>query len=786
MKKFIGIAIVIALTILLCTGCEVSNTEIANSLDGNMTRLVYSIGYLDSVTEEELNELIQNSSYFQNSNLTAQAYSGVDSYRNNGYRSSTFNNGLLNSTNTINSSSTNMNCTNNLGANNCDNLCSDCNNCGNTTNGLNTIDSEINTGNATTTELGGLFCENCGTGLNNNINEELTTNNAVDGTLTGTSTTTGSLANSNTSNLLQNTDTTNQPSYSVYVDTSLIATSARDLNQILMQISQKRGVIMLYCTDLRSGNAQLSVDDKNAINEYIAIIKETTSYLNTYANTLSTYMNNVKTIAYTENAQEMVNAKLIRANEILKTRYAKLDTCIDSLDAIIAIMQRTIGMDYANNYTNNSSINNPNTYNDNYYNTNTSQIGTNTNITPQTNSNTTTIDSNTNTNLTDNAPISPAIGTNTDNNIIPPSNTTTTQPNNLLNNKTNNATYNDLPNNISNSINGTTSQTIERFNDSINTSNIPNMPVKNNTIVNYNYSGSNNDSYNQSNSLPYGNKISTNTDGYVTQNEVNSMPNNLTNEQYNNNNLLNNNFTHNCTDCIANNCPCTQNGNLCNNDYTTNNLCDNCVDTNTLATSDTTLNNRAITNTTAEPNNTITNSNNKLDTALILNGGLTKNETNTLSNEIENSQITGIAQDSISQNSPRPASLLSNTVGAKSIAPIKTDDIFMENGLKFVDKKSNDTNILEQTPKTIFEKDTNEEVDNTEKQINKNNEDANQQTFTNEDLIMDTPATPQRIVTKELEPVPYSPIKELGTKLLDPIYYEDATLKLLPFHPKFN
>ena len=113
-----------------------------------------------------------------------------------------------------------------------------------------------------------------------------------------------------------------------------------------------------------------------------------------------------------------------------------------------------------------------------------------------------------------------------------------------------------------------------------------------------------------------------------------------------------------------------------------------------MTTSDTTLNNRAITNTTAEPNNTITNSNNKLDTALILNGGLTKNETNTLSNEIENSQITGIAQDSISQNSPRPASLLSNTVGAKSIAPIKTDDIFMENGLKFVDKKSNDTNIL--------------------------------------------------------------------------------------------
>ena len=52
--------------------CEVSNTDLANSLEGNMTRLVYSIGYLDSVSTEELAGLVNNSAYFQHSSL----YSG--------------------------------------------------------------------------------------------------------------------------------------------------------------------------------------------------------------------------------------------------------------------------------------------------------------------------------------------------------------------------------------------------------------------------------------------------------------------------------------------------------------------------------------------------------------------------------------------------------------------------------------------------------------------------------------------------------------------------------------
>lgn len=372
MKKFFSVMLCAIIPIILCTGCEASNAEIANSLDGNMTRLVYSIGYLDSVTVGEMNELIQNSSYFNNVSVQDNVPSAMNSYTANGFRSNTFNN-------SINTGYRNANVLTNNGNQNLlnDNVLTNsfgsiCNN-----------GENLNNGNATTSTLGGL----CTTEeiVNDNTFGEL---NASDGILSGTSGITDNTLGTNTSTQMNTGNNLNRNCYNgcngsdangllnggitnnsvnngiatlsteetttpvTYVDTSLLLSSASDLNEILMLISQKRGIIMLYCTDLRAGNGTLTLDEKNAIGEYITVIKEITNYLNTYSNTLTTCMKNIKTIAYTEDSQELINAKLIRANEILKTRYAKLDTCIDSLDAIIAILQRAVGMDYSANYTN--------------------------------------------------------------------------------------------------------------------------------------------------------------------------------------------------------------------------------------------------------------------------------------------------------------------------------------------------------------------------------------------------------------------------------------------------
>lgn len=284
MKKIL-IAIILACSLPLFSACEVSNTELANSLEGNMTRLVYSIGYLDSVSTEELTGLVNNSSYFTHSSL----YTG-DPVANE---------------ETDNASEL----TNTEPANEVENALS-----------------------------GGLI-------TNSTVNSSGRT--AFQDALYRTSTYTSGLDNVNTTG-----------GYSAgTVDMTLLETNADDLNQILLDISGKRGVIMLYCTDLRSGRATLSIEDKNAISEYNDIIKETTNFLNNNTGALTNYFNGISSISGNENSAELINAKLIRANEVLKTRYAKLDTCLDSLNAIINILVNSIGYDYTELY-NASLLNN--------------------------------------------------------------------------------------------------------------------------------------------------------------------------------------------------------------------------------------------------------------------------------------------------------------------------------------------------------------------------------------------------------------------------------------------
>ena len=279
MKKILSLLALIFIAPML-TACEVSNTDLANSLEGNMTRLVYSVGYLDSISTEELSNLVNNSSYFTHSSL----------YTNPNSIAPTENTSTL-------------------------------------------------TTDTTPSPLDG------GISTNNNIL-------SISSTPYRTRTYKSPLLN-NTSAVDGEDITTNVG----VVDMSLLETSSNDLNNILLEISSKRGIIMLYCTDLRSGRASLSANDKKAIHEYDNIIQETTNYLNNTTGALVNQFNGISSISTTENSAELINAKLIRANEVLKTRYAKLDTCLDALDAIINILVNNIGFDYATMYNNQTTNN---------------------------------------------------------------------------------------------------------------------------------------------------------------------------------------------------------------------------------------------------------------------------------------------------------------------------------------------------------------------------------------------------------------------------------------------
>ena len=396
MKKLLCLLLPILTAILFC-GCEISNAEIASSLEGNMTRLIYQVGYLDSIPSAELENLVSSNNYFSGYrnrlSSTSVAENGVNSagtlgYSNysNSFRSNVYNSGFDTTTNTTDI---------------------DLN-----SNPLETVSIDV-------AESADVVSEN---------EQSATADNDV-------------------------SDVVN------WVDISLIESSQADLNDILLQLSQKRGIIMLYCTDLRGGNLDLLNEDKQAISEYITILKETTNYLSSSTGLLTSHYNNIVEIAQVENNQELINAKLIRASELLKTRYAKLDTCIDSMDAIIAILRNYVGFDY-NTLQNQSMTNNLPL---NYDNSNIAEDLADTSITsdPQ----------------------------NTTDNVVPEINLPETVPNNNCQNQ--NSSCLDT-NTVNNDCCGNTTVNTTNSNGSCLNNNQSNVPYadQNNTIINNNYSGS--------------------------------------------------------------------------------------------------------------------------------------------------------------------------------------------------------------------------------------------------------------------------------------------------------
>lgn len=438
MKKLI-LSLFLALLIPLFTACEVSNTDLANSLEGNMTRLVYSIGYLDSISVEDLTGLVNNSSYFTHSSL----YSGESQV------SSTKENATANNVNLDTSN----------------------------TSPIDTGENALNGGLDCTTNnpLGGrtIFqnsnyrLNSYSSGITNNSNSLLSpTNNAVGTYSAGT------------------------------VDMSLLESNAEDLNNILLEISTKRGIIMLYCTDLRSGRATLSAPDKDAIKEYDDILEETTNYLNNTSGTLITYFNGISSISSQENSAELINAKLIRANEVLKTRYAKLDTCLDAMNAILNILINSIGYDYATLYTQGLTppVTDPSTLNDETSTTNPTSTITNDTTTHEDNF------------ITDTPSTYPMIN--------PLQTQTNTQNNNCCDNQSTNS--NCCNNNLS-----TNNTTVNDSSPSVapqSTTTPQNTSSSGDTIVNYNYDGNNTSTIN--NNQP---KVNTPTTLELTDKDYNEL-----------------------------------------------------------------------------------------------------------------------------------------------------------------------------------------------------------------------------------------------------------------------
>ncbi|MBR2909848.1 MAG: hypothetical protein IKC11_05885 [Clostridia bacterium] len=172
-----------------------------------------------------------------------------------------------------------------------------------------------------------------------------------------------------------NTTTENNNIMMVAYSTESIENKETDIQETITNLINQRANVLLYINDLYKGYVNLTNQSKQAINAYINIIKDNTSYLNSNRGMIRNQINHAKSLASTNNTSPLINAYIIRTNETIQTRLAKIDSSILAIESICDILSlsltenspnfnKSIHENSYNNLTNNTNINNTNVNSD--------------------------------------------------------------------------------------------------------------------------------------------------------------------------------------------------------------------------------------------------------------------------------------------------------------------------------------------------------------------------------------------------------------------------------------
>lgn len=189
----------------------------------------------------------------------------------------------------------------------------------------------------------------------------------------------------------------------VTYSTQNIEDSASRVQEKISELINKRANVLLYINDLYKGYVSLNEESIKAVNAYINIIKDNTSYLNTNKGMINNQITQATEIAAANSTSPLINAYIIRTNEAIETRLTKLDSSILAIDSICDIMQASLTESSPNfnqntNILNNENNSNLNTLNsENFINNQTRLSLSNENLNNQAR-----LSTNTNNNLTNN------------------------------------------------------------------------------------------------------------------------------------------------------------------------------------------------------------------------------------------------------------------------------------------------------------------------------------------------------------------------------------------------
>lgn len=319
MKKIIRLTMLslLSLSLIIFTGCNSADKTLAKNLDNTVTNLVYSITNLDFADTADLNLLSTNT----------------------------------NKTNNVTDNKENENITENQISNNSKNAncCESCNNSGS----LSQFQEKNQNYNMNENMSGypGFNKEFCDKPISKaKYNTYCYGNNKTNSVV------------SNQTNTADNMQEKNETKALVSFSTEQISENNQTLQSLISKLINKRSNLLLYINDLYKGNITVASTNKNAVNAYMNILKDNTSYFNQHRGLVTNQIDQAKELYNSDNSSSLINAYIIRTNEAITTRIAKLESSISAMDSILDIMkgsQNSNSKSYIlNNYNQNVIRNN--------------------------------------------------------------------------------------------------------------------------------------------------------------------------------------------------------------------------------------------------------------------------------------------------------------------------------------------------------------------------------------------------------------------------------------------
>lgn len=151
--------------------------------------------------------------------------------------------------------------------------------------------------------------------------------------------------------------------------TNKIEETSNEINTKINTLILNRSILMIYVNEIYNNNVNLTENDKVAINAYVNVIKENTSFLNGNRGMVKNQLSLASDLVTNENNDNLVNYYIIKSGEALETRANKIDSSIKAINSIIEIIEANLTTS-SNYYKSNLSSTYENLLNN--FNTNTS------------------------------------------------------------------------------------------------------------------------------------------------------------------------------------------------------------------------------------------------------------------------------------------------------------------------------------------------------------------------------------------------------------------------------